>query len=176
MKKYLILALTIILAVCALTACRPRLRLTDDDGNTIEYSMQGDTVTVSGENGDVTIATGGSATWPTGKVGDLPEFQGNVESLWESDDSIMITMENVKLSDTEGYIKLLESKGWVKTSEFIMDEEDFVGMWSFRKGDKSVDLMYTSANGFFLITYGDYKDPEAWREDYDWDDDYGEEN
>jgi len=176
MKKYLALIIVFILAISALTACRPGLRITNDDGSITEYSVQGDTVTISGDNGDVTIATGSSASWPTGKVGELPEFKGQVETVWDSDNSIMITMEKVKLSEVESYIGLLESKGWEETSEFIMDNDgDIIGMWSFRKGGYSADLMFTSDNGFLLITYGEYKDLDSWRDDYDWDDDSGDE-
>jgi len=154
-----------------LTACKPGIRIKGDDGVTREFSLSGDTVTISGEDGDITITAGSSATWPKGKVGDLPEFAGKVESVWDGDNNIMITMEGVKMPEVEIYINTLKSNGWEQTSEFIINEDNVVGMWSFRKGDRSADLMFTSENGFCIITYGEYKDPEAWRDDYDWDDD-----
>jgi hypothetical protein len=154
MKKTVIILLTFILVLVLFAGCKPKaLRGIDANGNRIE--VQGDTVTVESQDGTAKYTSGGDLSWPTDKMGSLPKFNGNIISMWDTDDGICVNLDGVSKSDYEAYIQKLKEQGYETTYEATLDQS--TRMFSGSKGDSVVSIQFfldsDGSKGTVLIIY-----------------------
>ena len=153
MKKLLALTLALILALMTLAGCGPKvLRGVDAAGN--QFELQGDTLTVKGEDGDVTIAAGGNLSWPKDKTGDLPELSGNVTSVIDTPGGVSVTCDGISKADYDAYLSKLRGLGYETTYEMTIDENTMIFMGEKDGCGVSVQLHLDGGKGACIIVYG----------------------
>ena len=153
MKKVLLISLALVLALAAMAGCGKKV-LTDADGNRVE--MQGDTITVKGEDGDAEFSVGGNLSWPNDKMGGLPELGGNIIGVIDTPQGTSVTYEGISKSDYQSYVSNLKAQGYEAVTE--MDMEGTI-LFMGQKGDNAVSIQLHldsgSDKGSCIIIYGE---------------------
>lgn len=151
MKKLLAIALVAVLALAALAGCAPKV-IKDVDGTRVE--VQGDTVTVKGEDGEATIKAGDNLPWPKDKMGDLPEIKGNILGVIDTPQGVSVTIENVKKSEYEAYVAGLKELGYEAALELDnVGETSSLFQGKNEDGD-TVSVQHHSDGDTCVIIYG----------------------
>jgi len=115
-----------------------------------KVDINGDTVTVKGDNGEE--ATIGGGKWPDSELArKIPEFKkGNIISTMKAEDNVTISMEKVKAEDVRPYLEEIK-KAYPEDS--YESEADGVFMYSGScKDNISVAMHYVSGEGALIIT------------------------
>jgi len=117
MKKFIAGALIFIL-ILSLAGCGAKENLEKKAGETLaektiegagggNVDIDGDKVTIKSESGELTV---GGTEWPKSELAkSLPEFkEGKMTGVFDSTDSVMITLESVKEADAVNYLETIK--------------------------------------------------------------------
>lgn len=152
MKKLFVIALITVLALTLLAGCGPKV-IKGVDGTKVE--VQGDTVTVKGEDGEASITAGDNLPWPEEKMGNLPEFKGSIIGVIDTPQGVSVTMEGVKKATFEAYVAALKDLGY----EATMELDNVGGTTSLFQGknedDDAVSVQHHSDSDTCVIIYGE---------------------
>ena len=154
-KKVLALSLVLILTLVVLSGCEPKIQKSINiDGNRVE--VQGDTVTFKSNDGEALITSGGNLSWPKNKMGDLPEFKGNIIGVITTPEGDMVTLDGISKSEYESYVDKLKAQGYEATYETVIAQSAM--MFMGKKGDNGVSIQYhpDGSKGTCVITYGNF--------------------
>jgi len=154
-KKVLAFSLVLILTLMILSGCEPTVqKVINVDGNRVE--VRGDAVTFKSEDGEALIASGGNLSWPKDKMGDLPEFKGNIIGVVTTPEGDMVTLDGISKSEYESYIDQLKAQGYEATYETAINQSTM--MFIGKKGDNGVSIQYhpNDSKGACVIVYGNF--------------------
>ena len=92
-----------------------------EEGGAEDVDIDGDKITVKGEDGEEVILGGGE--WPTSElVKSIPEFKsGKVSAVVDSPDSVMITLESVQEEEVSVYFDTIKKEFSQESYETKMD-------------------------------------------------------
>ncbi len=111
----------------------------DATGGKVDVSNNGNNVTITSEDGQA--QAGENLSWPTDKVGDLPELTGNIVYVGTGDDGgTAISIENVKKADAEAYLQEILGLGYTGTNMTDDSEIFFMGQ---KDGKDQATFQYT---------------------------------
>lgn len=154
MKKVIAIFVVLLLAVFALSACA---RASEKMAEGIVEGMfggkvdiEGDNVTIKGEDGNTSMTLTSDGTWPKDKMGDLPELKGKVTSTLESGGGCVVYVEAVEEGDATAYIDKIKDLGYADVMEMTSDDGTIV--FTGTKDQASVVFSY-SGDGYCMITY-----------------------
>lgn len=110
MKKILCMLLVCVLAA-SLIGCGAKKRAEDKAAeeilkqNGVDADVDGEKLTISGPDGQKVVIGGG--TWPDSALGkSIPAFtKGRIDSVVETEDSLMMTLYEVEQDDAKAYIE-----------------------------------------------------------------------
>ena len=140
MEKMLKYFLALTLASVCLVGCKPPFqRYTDIDGNRVE--VQGDTVTIKGQDGLIAVAGGSNISWPKEKMGDLPELKGTISAIVNSNEGVMLTYNDMSRPVFDAYLGSIKKQGYESEYEANMGG---TLMFSGKKDDNAITLQFSS--------------------------------
>ncbi|MEL7622767.1 MAG: hypothetical protein AAGU12_04185 [Clostridiales bacterium] len=157
MRKYLISFLVLVLAL-ALAGCGVKEKLEQKAAEALvekvmeksgsgDLDIDGDKVTVKGENGQEFTFGGGE--WPTSDLAKaVPEFKdGDIISVMSTDEAVAIGFENVKEEDVVAYFEKIKKD--FKENVVEINSDDVVIYGAENTDGISVALQY-SENSFSI--------------------------
>ncbi|NLC05371.1 MAG: hypothetical protein GX778_02475 [Erysipelothrix sp.] len=105
-----------------------------------EADIKGDTIIIKNEDGET--LTFGHDEWPTSQLAkNIPEFKdGTINSVMESNDTLVITLESVEKEDVLSYWETLK-KDFPK-EVYEMNSEDFISFTGTNNHDITVSVSY----------------------------------
>lgn len=108
-------------------------------------------ITVKGENDEEYSFGGGE--WPKSQAADLfPQFnKGKIISVMESDEMVMVILEEVEEKDFEEYVEKLKDTGFKNDMTEISSGDDR-GFYANAGEGKDVNLAYSTVNKILTIT------------------------
>jgi hypothetical protein len=112
-----------------------------EDAGGGDVDIDGDKVTIKGENGEE-ITVGGTQ-WPESELAkSIPEFKdGEVASVLDSTDSVIITLESVKEEDATSYFEAIKND--FKEESFEATDQESMSYWAKNTEGISVGLQYS---------------------------------
>jgi len=153
MKKVIIVLLVLVIMLLTLSGCFQNLVKKALGG--ANYSSKDDSFVLKTEDGEAIVSGGKGQKWPTGKMGDLPEFKGNITSSISTKDGEMLTFDGVTMSDVKAYITKVKAAGYEGEEMALSDN---LLMFQSTKGDYGVYIQFScdskDAKGTCIITYG----------------------
>ena len=150
--------LVLIFTFVTLTGCGRRTQVfRDADGNKVEVQHSGDTMTITGDDGEATIQVGDNLSWPKGNMGDLPAPGGKILTVIDTPQGFSVTCEEISKSDYQAYVEKLKGMGFETAYEMEADKTTI--MYAGEKDDYvvSVQLHLESegGTGTCIIIYGE---------------------
>jgi len=140
------------LALVTLVGCSQKPKIIDADGTRVE--TQGNTVTVTSEDGEATINAGGGLSRPKDKMGDLPELRGNIIYVIDTPQGVSVTFDEISKSDYDAYVAQIKAQGFESVFDMAMgDTIMFMG----QKDQFTVSVQLHldgSGKGACVIVYG----------------------
>ena len=157
MKKILLVAVSVLLIV-SLTGCAQAIgqklaekAIENATGNKVDISNNGDKVTIQGKDGQ--SVTVGDTKWPSSDLGKaVPQpAAGKVAGVVESNDGVMISMENFAKADYDTYLDQIKNTYSTDPTNFSSDDS---ASYSAKNGDGtiSVGLVFSASDKTLLIT------------------------
>lgn len=146
MKK-IIGCLLAILMLTALVGCGVKEKIAEKAAEKFiegigggQVDIDGDKVTVKGEDGE-TLTVGG-ADWPTSDIAKaIPEFtKGEIASVMEVENGMMVTVESVKEADYEDYLEKIKKD--FAADAFESNSEDYRAYGASNSDGVSVQVMF----------------------------------
>ena len=121
-----------------------------EDASGGEVDIDGDTITVTDETG--ATMTFGTTDWPTSElVKTIPEFKdGVITSVTDSQDLVMISMEQVKKEDYQDYLEGIKEDYDQESFETTMS--DFSSYGGYNSEGIIVQLYYESETEYMTIS------------------------
>lgn len=112
-------------------------------GEDVDVDLDGDTITVEGEEGEQWTFGGGE--WPKSEAaGLIPEFKkGNITAVIDSSDGCWITIEDVDEQDYLQYIEALKSAGFAHNTTQYSDESSVLYGASLEDESASILVSYS---------------------------------
>lgn len=161
MKKKALLILTVAAALILLTACGISEQATDKaaekyaeeilGGSGAKVDIDGEKVTVTDDQGN--SWSSGGTEWPTSELGSLlPKFdKGTITSVFDSDDSLIISLEEVKKEDIVAYIANV--KGSFSKDAYNVNSEDGVSYGGTNEKGVSIAIMFGNDGATSISAY-----------------------
>ncbi len=154
MKKVLIMFLVLVL-ILSMSGCGVKKKIENKIGEAIgekiiegatgqKIDIQGDKVTVKGEDGSKLTLGGGE--WPKNDlIKNIPEFKnGKIESTMSSEESVVMFIENVEQKDFEKYLENIK-KDFTEDA-FEMNSEEVISYAGANGKSVQVQLTYEIEN------------------------------
>ena len=153
--KRIIAILMALAMLLALAGCNIRKKIGEklveemlEQGGDAEVDIDGDTMTIEGEDGSTT--TIGGTEWPdSGLAKKIPELKkGTVSYVMQSEESLLLTIDSVEEDDAKNYIDEVKE-------DFTLDayEMNYDGGFSYSaKNDSSLIISVTYTDGTVMIT------------------------
>ncbi|PKM94479.1 MAG: hypothetical protein CVU84_10455 [Firmicutes bacterium HGW-Firmicutes-1] len=115
-----------------------------------DVEINGDGFKVNGEDGS--FETGEDLDWPEDVMGDLPEFKGNITTLWKDEKSCSIVFADGDEDDVKDYAEELED---IDFEDGIETDQDDIFMFSGTReseGD-TITITYSGTDDTVTIFY-----------------------
>jgi|LSQX01.2.fsa_nt_gb hypothetical protein len=154
MKKVLIMFLVLVL-ILSMSGCGVKKKIENKIGEAIgekiiegatgqKLDIQGDKVTVKGEDGSQLTLGGGE--WPKNDlIKNIPEFKGGkIESAMSSEESVVMFIESVEQKDFEKYLENIK-KDFTEDA-FEMNSDDLISYGGANGKSVQVQLTYEREN------------------------------
>lgn len=113
-----------------------------------DVDIDGDKVTIKGEDGEELVV--GSTEWPTSDLAkSIPEFkEGKITAVLDSEDSILVTLESVKVEDATAYFETIKNEFTVEA--FEVNSEGYISYGAQNEDGVGITLQYSEET--FTIT------------------------
>lgn len=125
------------------------IRGTDENGEAVNINVDGDTATVTSEDGGVSFATGEAAKIPDDFPKDIPLYDGAQLVTVQQDTgagmiALTATSSDPAATIAEFYKKKAEASGW--TRESALDQGGTMHMLTYKKDSQQLDI-FISGDG-----------------------------
>lgn len=113
-----------------------------------DVDIDGDKVTIKGEDGEELVV--GSTEWPTSELAkSIPEFkEGKITAVLDSEDSILVTLESVKVKDATAYFETIKNEFTVEA--FEVNSDGYISYGAKNAEGVGITLQYSEET--FTIT------------------------
>lgn len=127
-----------------------KIRGRDKEGGTVDVSIDGESATVTSEDGTATMTAGAAAKIPDDFPKDVPLYEKMKVMAVQQDSasgafSITAQSQDSVAKIAEFYKKQAESNGWTQASE--MSQGAAMHMLGYSKGDRNMNLVLAGENG-----------------------------
>lgn len=159
MKRALMIGICVLL-IAALTGCAKVIgekiaekAIEGATGNKVDVSQNGDKVTIQGKDGQ--SVTVGDTKWPASDLGKaVPQpAGGKISGVVESNDSIMVSMENFVKADFDTYLDQIKKTYTEDPNSFSSDDSASYSAKN-KDGTVIVGLMFSATDKTLLVTIG----------------------
>lgn len=160
MLKKIIMLLLVLGLVVSVSACglgekaaekAAEKAISNSTGGNVDYNSKDGTVTVKDDEGN--SATLGGTDWPSGDAAKLlPKFTvGTIVYVMDSNDYSWITIDEVKKSDFDSYVKKLQSAGFT-VDQYTMTSDGYDMYTASDSKKNAVSASYDEENKELTIT------------------------